>query len=152
MPECESIERELGIPIVNKRISITPAALIVGNSSPEECVKLAVTLERAAVDVGVNFLGGYSALVHKGYTSGDRSLIDSIPQALKETTRICCSVNVGTTKAGINMDAVRDMGVLIKEAAETSAESGGSSCARIVVFANAPEDNPFMAGRVPRRR
>lgn len=146
VPVCEGIERELGIPIVNKRISITPAALLVGNASPEECVKLAVTLEKAAVKVGVNFLGGYSALVHKGYTAADRALIASIPQALLATTRICCSVNVATTKAGINMDAVRDMGVLIKEAAALSAESGGSSCARIVVFANAPEDNPFMAG------
>ncbi|MBO5417859.1 MAG: PFL family protein [Clostridia bacterium] len=146
VPECEAIEREMGIPIVNKRISITPAALLVGRSTPEQCVELAKTLEKAAVNTGVNFLGGYSALVHKGYTEADKALIASIPQALMETSRICCSVNVGTTKAGINMDAVRDMGVLIKKAAEMSAETGGSSCARIVVFANAPEDNPFMAG------
>lgn len=144
--ECEAIERELGIPIVNKRISITPAALLVGKSTPEECVKLAVTLEKAALEVGVNFIGGYSALVHKGYTDADRALIRSIPMALNATSHVCSSVNVGTTKAGLNMDAVRDMGILIKEAAELSKDSGGSNCARLVVFANAPEDNPFMAG------
>lgn len=146
VPVCEGIERELGIPIVNKRISITPVALIVGNATPDECVKLAVTLEKAAVATGVNFLGGYSALVHKGFTNADRALIASIPDALQNTSRVCCSVNLATTKTGINMDAVRDMGILIKKAAEMSKDSGGSNCARLVVFANAPEDNPFMAG------
>ena len=105
VPVCEEIETMLGIPIINKRISITPASLLVGRSSPEECVKLAVTLERAAKETGVNFIGGYSALVHKGYTDSERSLITSVPMALKETSRVCCSVNVATTKAGINMDA-----------------------------------------------
>ena len=146
VPVCEGIERELGIPIVNKRISITPAALIVGNATPEECVKLAVTLEKAAIATGVNFLGGYSALVHKGFTNADRALIASIPDALQNTSRVCCSVNLATTKTGINMDAVKDMGILIKKASEMSKDSGGSNCARLVVFANAPEDNPFMAG------
>lgn len=144
--ECEAIEREMGIPIVNKRISITPASLIVGNATPEECVKLAVTLEKAAKTVGVNFIGGYSALVHKGFTDADKALIKSIPAALKATTCVCSSVNIGSTKAGINMDAVREMGLIVKEAAETSADTFGGSCARLVVFANAPEDNPFMAG------
>ncbi|MBQ8827584.1 MAG: PFL family protein [Clostridia bacterium] len=146
VPVAESIERELGIPIANKRISITPASLIVGDATASECVKLAETLEKAAVTTGVNFIGGYSALVHKGYTDADRVFISSIPEALNNTTRVCSSVNLATTKAGINMDAVRDMGVLIKKAAELSKDSGGSNCARLVVFANAPEDNPFMAG------
>ena len=146
VPECEAIEREFGIPIVNKRISITPASLLMGNFKPDECVKLALTLEKAAHDAGVNFIGGYSALVHKGYTDADRKLIDSIPEALAATSSVCSSVNVATTKAGINMNAVRDMGVLIKKAAELTKDSGGSACARLVVFANAPEDNPFMAG------
>ena len=146
VPECEAIERELGIPIVNKRISITPAALLVGKATPKECVKLAKTLEKAALKVGVNFIGGYSALVHKGCTEADKALIASIPEALLSTTRVCSSVNVATTKAGINMDAVRDLGGLIKEAAELTKDTGGSACARLVVFANAPEDNPFMAG------
>ena len=146
VPECEAIEREFGIPIVNKRISITPASLLMGGFGPDDPVKLALTLERAARDAGVNFIGGYSALVHKGYTDADRRLIDSIPEALVATTAVCSSVNVATTKAGINMNAVRDMGVLIKKAAGLTADSGGSACARLVVFANAPEDNPFMAG------
>ncbi|MBP1587570.1 MAG: PFL family protein [Clostridia bacterium] len=146
VPECESIERELGIPIVNKRISITPAALLIGKGTRDDAVYLAKQLERAAQNVGVNFIGGYSALVHKGYTDSDRVLIESVPEALYETSRVCSSVNLATTKAGINMDAVRDMGLLIKRAAELTAASGGSACARLVVFANAPEDNPFMAG------
>ena len=136
----------LGIPIINKRISVTPVSLLVGRAAPEECVRLAVTLEKAARETGVNFIGGYSALVHKGYTNSEKSLITSIPMALKETEHVCCSVNVATTKAGINMDAVKEMGQIIKQAAELSADTAGSSCARIVVFANAPEDNPFMAG------
>ncbi|MBQ5761256.1 MAG: PFL family protein [Clostridia bacterium] len=145
VPVCEEIERKYGIPIVNKRISVTPIGLIA-NTDVDGCVKIAQTLEKAADATGVNFIGGYSALVHKGYTKSEKTLVDSIPYALDATTKVCSSVNVGTTKAGINMDAVRDLGILIKKAAELSAESGGANCARLVVFANAPEDNPFMAG------
>lgn len=145
VPVCEEIERKYGIPIVNKRISVTPIGLIA-NTDVDGCVKIAQTLEKAADSTGVNFIGGYSALVHKGYTKSEKTLVDSIPYALDATTKVCSSVNVGTTKAGINMDAVRDLGILIKKAAELSAESGGANCARLVVFANAPEDNPFMAG------
>ena len=145
VPVCEEIERKYGIPIVNKRISVTPIGLIA-NTDIAGCVKIAKTLERAADATGVNFIGGYSALVHKGYTRSEKTLVDSIPYALDATTKVCSSVNVGTTKAGINMDAVRDLGILIKKAAELSAEAGGANCARLVVFANAPEDNPFMAG------
>lgn len=145
VPVCEEIERKYGIPIVNKRISVTPIGLIA-NTDVDGCVKIAKTLEKAADATGVNFIGGYSALVHKGYTKSEKTLVDSIPYALDATTKVCSSVNVGTTKAGINMDAVRDLGILIKKAAELSAESGGANCARLVVFANAPEDNPFMAG------
>ncbi len=140
-----NIESEYGIPIVNKRISVTPIGLIA-NTDVDGCVKIAQTLEKAADAVGVNFIGGFSALVHKGYTESEHKLIESIPYALNATTKVCSSVNVGTTKAGINMDAVRDMGILIKKSAELSKASGGSDCARLVVFANAPEDNPFMAG------
>lgn len=146
VPVCKNIEKEMGIPIINKRVSVTPVSLLIGNASPDECVTVAKTLERAADAIGVNFIGGYTALVHKGFTNGDRSLLKSIPEALKATGRVCSSVNVATTKAGINMDAVKELGLIIKEAAELSADSGGSSCARLVVFANSPEDNPFMAG------
>ena len=142
----EDIEMEFGIPIVNKRISVTPVSLLANPFSPEECVKLAVTLDKAAKETGVNFLGGYSALVHKGYTQGDRALIASIPEALAVTERVCSSVNIGTTKAGINMDAVKQMGEIIKQIAERTKESAGFGCAKLVVFCNAPEDNPFMAG------
>ena len=139
----EAIEREFGIPIVNKRISITPAALILGKADP---VRLAQALDRAAKEVGVNFLGGYSALVHKAMTTADEALIRAIPEALATTDVVCSSVNVGTTKAGINMDAVRLMGQVIKEAAERTRDNDGFACAKLVVFANAVEDNPFMAG------
>lgn len=142
---CEELELELGIPIVNKRVAVTPVSLIAPDD-PEGCVKLAVTLERAAAAIGINFLGGYSALVHKGFTPAERALIGSIPEALNNTSKVCASVNIATTKAGINMDAVREMGRVIKDAAELSADSGGSNCARLVVLCNAPEDNPFMAG------
>ena len=140
----EAIEREFGIPIVNKRISITPAALILGHADP---VKLAHALDRAAKEVGVNFLGGYSALVHKAMTTADEALIRAIPEALATTDVVCSSVNVGTTKAGINMDAVKLMGQVIKEAAERTRDQDGFACAKLVVFANAVEDNPFMAAR-----
>ena len=142
---CRGIEVELGIPIVNKRVAVTPIGMIAP-ADPEGCVKLAETLERAATAVGINFLGGYSALVHKGFTPAERALISSIPEALKATQKVCASVNVATTKAGINMDAVREMGQVIKRAAMLSADTGGSCCARLVVLCNAPEDNPFMAG------
>lgn len=142
----EDIESEFGIPIINKRISVTPISLIAGASEATDYVKYAKTLDRAAKDVGVNFIGGFSALVHKGFTKGDEILIKSIPQALAQTDIVCSSVNVGSTKAGINMDAVKIMGEVIKEAASLTAESDGFGCAKLVVFANAVEDNPFMAG------
>jgi len=142
------IEREYGIPIVNKRISVTPIALIGGSAckSPEDFVTIAKTLDRAAKEVGVNFLGGYSALVCKGMTHADENLIRSIPQALASTERICSSVNIGSTKTGINMDAVKLMGEIVKETAEATKENGSLGCAKLVVLCNAPDDNPFMAG------
>jgi len=142
----EDIEREFGIPIVNKRISVTPMAIAAESCETEDFVPFAKTMDRAAKEVGVNFIGGFSALVHKGFTSGDRRLIAAIPQALTETERVCSSVNVATTKAGINMDAVALMGRTIKTAAEMTKDNGGMACAKLVVFANAVEDNPFMAG------
>ena len=141
----EDIEREYGIPIINKRISVTPIA-IVAESSKGDYVQIARAMDRAAKDLGINFIGGYSALVHKGYTAGDARLIESIPEALATTERVCASVNVATTKAGINMDAVSQMGKIIKKAAELSADRDSIACTKLVVFANAPEDNPFMAG------
>ncbi|TYQ13230.1 UNVERIFIED_CONTAM: hypothetical protein Cloal_4292 [Acetivibrio alkalicellulosi] len=142
----EDIEKEYGIPIINKRISVTPISIIAESSDEEDYVKYAQTLDRAAEAVGVNFIGGFSALVHKGYTSGDKRLINSIPEALSQTKKVCSSVNVASTKAGINMNAISEMGHIIKKAALLTAESGGIACAKLVVFANAPEDNPFMAG------
>lgn len=142
----EDIESEFGIPIINKRISVTPISLIAGASEAEDYVKYAETLDRAAKTVGVNFIGGFSALVHKGFTKGDEILIKSIPQALAQTDIVCSSVNVGSTKAGINMDAVKIMGDIVKETANLTADSDGFGCAKLVVFANAVEDNPFMAG------
>ncbi|MBP3385128.1 MAG: PFL family protein, partial [Firmicutes bacterium] len=134
-----------GIPIVNKRISVTPIAMLVGASGGDP-VKYAKTLDRAAKEVGVNFIGGYSALVQKGFAPGDKELIESIPRALAETDFVCSSVNVGSTKAGINMDAVKLMGKAVKEAAELTSERQCIGAAKLVVFCNAPEDNPFMAG------
>lgn len=142
----EAIESEFGIPIINKRISVTPIAIIAGSSADKDYVEFAKTLDAAAKEVGVNFIGGYSALVQKGYTKGDEILIRSIPQALAETERVCSSVNVGSTRTGINMDAVRQMGEVIKETADLTADTQGLGCAKLVVFANAVEDNPFMAG------
>lgn len=140
----EQIETEYGIPIINKRISVTPIAVVVAASqpTPQDCVKVAKTLDRAAETVGVNFIGGYSALVEKGYQGGDLALIQSIPEALAATNFVCSSVNIGSTKAGINIDAVRLMGETVKQTAEAS----DMGCAKLVVFANAVEDNPFMAG------
>ncbi len=142
----EQIEAEYGIPIINKRISVTPVSLIGQGHSPSDFVKIAKTLDKAAHTVGVNFIGGFSALVHKGFTVGDTSLIYAIPEALSETELVCSSVNVGSTKAGINMDAVKKMGEVIKETAKLTKDSDGFGCAKLVVFANAVEDNPFMAG------
>lgn len=141
----EDIEAEYGIPIINKRISVTPIAMLVAVSGGDP-VKYAHALQRAADTVGVNFIGGYSALVQKGFSAGDVELIRSIPRALNETTNICSSVNIGSTKAGINMDAVKLMGEIVKESAELTADRDSIGPAKLVVFCNAPEDNPFMAG------
>ena len=144
----EEIERSYCIPIVNKRISVTPIALVgqAACKKPEDFVSVAKTLDRAAKAVGVNFIGGYSALVSKGMTEGDRNLICSIPKALAGTERVCSSVNVGSTKTGIDMDAVKLMGETILQTAELTKESDSLVCAKLVVFCNAPDDNPFMAG------
>ncbi|MBQ8784063.1 MAG: PFL family protein [Clostridia bacterium] len=146
VPVAEQIELELGIPIVNKRISVTPISMIAESCESDDYVPIAHALDRAAKECGVNFIGGFSALVHKGYTKGDRNLIKSIPQALAQTERVCASVNVASTKAGINMDAVAEMGRVVKECAELTKDTDGLGCAKLVVFANAVEDNPFMAG------
>lgn len=140
------IENEFGIPIIHKRISVTPIALVAGASGDEDYTAYAVTLDKAAKATGVNFIGGFSALVQKGYTAGDRRLIQSIPEALQATERVCSSVNVGSTRSGINMDAVAEMGRIVKKTAELTAPQQGLGCAKLVVFANAVEDNPFMAG------
>ena len=142
----ETIEKEFGIPIINKRISITPAAMVLASADKKDAVMLAKTLERAAVTCGVNFIGGFSALVQKGFAAGDRELIAAIPEALSETEHICASVNIGSTKAGINMDAVGMMGRIIRDAAEKTADRDCIGPAKLVVLCNAPEDNPFMAG------
>ena len=142
----EDLEAEFGIPIVNKRVSVTPIALVGAGTGAGSYVPYAKALDRAAKEIGVNFLGGFSALVQKGMTEADRVLIRSIPEALAETELVCSSVSVGSTRAGINMDAVREMGLTIKRAAELTADRGGMACAKLVVFCNAVEDNPFMAG------
>ena len=142
----EDIEKEYGIPIINKRVSVTPIALVAESCMDDDYVKFAQTLDRAADTVGINFIGGFSALVHKGYTNGDMKLVKSIPEALSTTSKVCSSVNIATTKAGINMDAVAEMGRIIKQTARLTAKDDGLGCAKLVVFANVPEDNPFMAG------
>ncbi|MBE6050645.1 MAG: PFL family protein [Clostridium sp.] len=142
----KEIENEFGIPIVNKRVSVTPISIIAGATDDEDYVEFAKTLDKAANELGIDFIGGFSALVHKGCTKGDKILIKSIPEALKVTSKVCASVNVGSSKCGINMNAVRDMGQIIKETAELTKEQKGFGCAKLVVFANAVEDNPFMAG------
>ena len=142
----EDISKEFGIPIIHKRISVTPIALVVGACQDRNPVRYARALDRAAKATGVNFIGGYSALVHKGFGPGDYALIESIPEALAETELVCSSVNVGTTKAGINMDAVKKMGKVVVQAAEATKEKNCIGPAKLVVFCNAPEDNPFMAG------
>lgn len=146
VPVCEGIEKELGIPIINKRISVTPIAMVAAACRSKDVVKFAVTLEKAAREVGVNFIGGYSALVQKGFAAGDRELIESIPEALSVTEHICSSVNIGSTKTGINMDAVAMMGDVVRKTAEMTADRDCIGAAKLVVFCNAPEDNPFMAG------
>ncbi len=144
----EEIAKEYGIPVVNKRISVTPIGLIGASACkcPDDFVTIAKTLDRAGKAVGVNFIGGYSALVSKGMTPAEEMLLRSIPRALAETDVVCSSVNVGSTKTGINMDAVRLMGQMIKEAAELTKHNDSIGCAKLVVFCNAPDDNPFMAG------
>lgn len=139
------IERQYGIPIINKRISVTPIAMLVGASGGDP-VQYAMTLDKIARDVGVNFIGGFSALVHKGFSPGDKELIEAIPRALASTEFVCSSVNIGSTKSGINMDAVKTMGKVVREAAELTADRQCIGAAKLVVFCNAPEDNPFMAG------
>ena len=142
----EQIEKEFGVPIIHKRISVTPIAMILAACEDKDAVKLAVTLEKAATACGVNFIGGVSALVQKGFSPGDRELIEAIPEALSVTEHVCSSVNIGSTKAGINMDAVGLMGKTVRRAAEITADRSCIGCAKLVVFCNAPEDNPFMAG------
>ena len=142
----EDLERELGVPIINKRISVTPISLIGGASNLPNYVSIARALDQAAKAVGVNFIGGFSALVSKGYTEGDRKLIASIPEALATTDIVCSSVGIGSTKAGINMDAVADMGHVVKETARLTADRDALGCAKLVIFCNPVEDNPFMAG------
>ena len=144
----DEISKDFGVPIVNKRISVTPIALVGGSAckTKEDFVQIAKTLDKAAKDLGVNFLGGYSAIVSKGITEADRLLIESIPQAMNETDFICSSVNLGSTKTGLNMDAVRLMGKIVKDTAIMTADRNSIGCAKLVVFCNAPDDNPFMAG------
>ena len=148
VPVGKEIEKEFGIPIVNKRISVTPIALVGASACkcPEDYAGIAGTLDEAAKEVGVNFIGGYSALVSKGMTKGEEDLIRSIPLALSQTRLVCSSVNLGSTRTGINMDAVRLMGEIIKETAEATKDADSLGCAKLVVFCNAPDDNPFMAG------
>lgn len=146
VPICGQIEKEYGIPIVNKRVSVTPISLLGGVYSVEDYINFALALDRAALTLGINFIGGFGALVQKGFTGSDRRLIEAIPEALASTGRVCSSVNVASTKAGINMDAVALMGGVIKKAAYLTRDSDCAACAKLVVFANVPEDNPFMAG------
>lgn len=143
---AEDIEKEYGIPIINKRISVTPIAIAGGNFGSEDFVKIAQVLDSAADTLGINFIGGFSALVQKGMTTGDKNLIDAIPDALSSTAKVCSSVNVASTKSGINMDAVYKMGSVIKKTAYLTRNNSSFGCAKLVVFSNVPEDNPFMAG------
>ncbi|AZV57782.1 PFL family protein [Clostridium sp. AWRP] len=143
---AKEIETEYGIPIIHKRVSVTPISLIAQASSDKSYVEYAKILDKATQTLGIDFIGGFSALVHKGYTKGDKILIESIPESLAVTEKVCSSVNVGTTKAGINMDAVKDMGRIVKETAYLTRENESIGCAKLVIFSNAVEDNPFMAG------
>ena len=146
VPAVEHISAEYGIPIINKRISVTPIAMLLGACPDADPVDFAKTLDAAGKKVGVNFVGGYTALVHKGFSAGDLRLIESIPRALAETDIVCSSVNIGATKAGLNMDAIKLMGEAVKKASELTADRQCIGAAKLVVFCNAPEDNPFMAG------
>ncbi len=146
VPVCDEIEKEYGVPIIHKRIAVTPIAFLASACPNDDPVRFALTLEKAAQTAGVNFIGGYSALVQKGFAHGDEALIESIPRALSVTERVCSSVNVGSTKAGINMDAVARMGRIIRLCAEETKDRNCIGAAKLVVFCNAPEDNPFMAG------
>ena len=146
VPVVDGISAEYGVPIVNKRISVTPIAMLLGAAPDADPVDYAKALDRAAKAVGVNFIGGFGALVHKGFSAGDRRLIESIPRALAETDLVCSSINVGSTKSGINMDAVAMMGRVIRDTAERTQDNMCMGDAKLVVFCNAPEDNPFMAG------
>ncbi len=142
----DAIEKKYGVPVINKRVAVTPLAFLAGNLNADEAVKLAGTLDRAAHDLGIDFIGGYSALVQKGFTDGSRAIIDAIPQALAETELVCSSVNVASSRSGVNMDAVAEMGHVVRRTAELTADRQSVGCAKLVVFANVPEDNPFMAG------
>lgn len=142
----QGIEKEFGVPIINKRIAVTPISMVAEPSGEKDYTEWAVTLDKIAHELNIDFVGGFSALVQKGMTPGDLTLINSIPHALSVTERVCSSINVGTTKNGINMDAVKRMGEVIKETAEATKDKDGLGCAKLVVFCNAPEDNPFMAG------
>ena len=142
------IERTFGIPVVNRRIAVSPIASVAAGHGPDDLVRVAATLDRAAGEVGVDLIGGYSALVHKHSTPTARALVDSLPEALSSTRRVCASLNVASTKAGINMDAVLQVGRTIRNIAEAAAAAHGFACAKLVVFANMPDDNPFMAGAV----
>ena len=146
VPVCDQIQSEYGIPIINRRISVTPIGMIASACPSADITKFAKTLEKAANELGVNFVGGYSALVQKGFSDGDYALIESIPRALAETDHVCASVNVGSTKAGINMDAVKMMGKAVKMSAELTKDRDCIGAAKLVTLCNAPEDNPFMAG------
>jgi uncharacterized protein (UPF0210 family) len=146
VPACQEIEGKYGIPIVNKRISVTPISLVAESCEEENYTPLALTLDRVAKELGIDFIGGFSALVPKGFTRGDERLFKSLPEALSSTERLCASVSVGSTKAGINMDAVLKLGFILKEMAERSKEKAGMACTKFVVFMNPVEDNPFMAG------
>jgi uncharacterized protein (UPF0210 family) len=143
---CERLEQKYGIPIVNKRIAVSPIALIAADQDAEQLLDVAVVLDSACEEIGIDLIGGYSALVHKGIKPGDQKLLDSIPVALSQTERVCSSINVASTKAGINMEAIMQLGGIIKDAAYRTKERHGFACAKLVVFANIPEDNPFMAG------
>jgi len=143
---CEKLEQKYGIPIVNKRIAVSPIALIAANQSADQLMEIAVVLDKTCEEIGIDLVGGYSALVHKGIKPCDERLMDSIPEVLSQTQRVCSSINVASTKAGINMEAIMRLGGLIKEAALKTKERSGFACAKLCIFANIPEDNPFMAG------
>ena len=143
---ADTVGAKYGVSIVNKRISVTPVSLLLPNGSSEDFIKIAKALDKAAIEIGVDFVGGFSALVHSGMTPAEENLIRAIPEALATTEKVCASVNVGSTKSGLNMNAVALMGEMIKEAASLSKDADSIACAKLVVFANAVEDNPFMAG------